>query len=87
MTVYYLCDTLKAQNSSNVEIELNAIYKSNVQFANRIDATVICEITIPGIKRYKSVQRNVIPKYSSINMLNKSSGNWKINNNLSLPML
>ena len=75
MIVYYLCDSLEEMNYSKMEFELNKTQKSNVEHFDRVDARVVCQITIPGVNSYKSVQRSVIPAYSHIKSLSRSAGN------------
>ena len=71
MTMIYLCDT-----TNDTTIELNQFDPQNttVNEISSIEATIICEITIAGVKNYKSVEKRVIPRYSFNKMVNMSSG-------------
>jgi hypothetical protein len=74
MSMIYLCDSLSSRNVSTAKMKLKEKIRVNVKNIDLIQANVICEITIPGVKKYKSVQKKAIPKYPMKYILSKSPG-------------
>ena len=63
MTMIYLCDTLKAQNTSFTKTSSASIVKEYVKSFKKLGAQIICEVTIPGVDEYKIMKRTSIPEY------------------------
>ena len=63
MTMIYLCDTLKAQNTSFTKTSSASIVKEYVKSFKKLGAQIICEVTIPGVDEYKIIKRTSIPEY------------------------
>ena len=73
MNIYYPCKGLGKTNISNATKHVKESYDGVIKIPRIIGATIICEITLPGVSQYKVVEKRSIPAYSMNGGINRSS--------------
>ena len=79
MTMIYLCDSLNTTNKDSIKMSAKLKLKEYVQNIKQLGAKIECEVTIPGVEKYKILKEKFIPEYQEPNISNSSRGILRIN--------